>query len=88
MTFTGGTSTGGTSADDGQELTGLFGDVPSDLDSSQISETVEDTEPDAAVAEADPAEPVDPVDPVDDRVQDDPVRATRSTAPTRKEPES
>ena len=28
------------------------------------------------------------VDPVDDRVQDDPVRATRSTTPTRKEPES
>jgi transcriptional antiterminator NusG len=61
-TSTGGTSAGGTSADDGQKLTGLFGDVPSDLDSSQINETVEDTEQDAAVAKADPAEPADPVD--------------------------
>jgi transcription termination/antitermination protein NusG len=62
VTFTGGTSTGGTSADDGQELTGLFDDVPPDIDTSQISETVEDAEQDAAVAEVDSAEPADPVD--------------------------
>ena len=67
MTFTGGTSdggtsTGGTSTDDGQELTGLFDDVPPGIDTSEISETVEDAEQDAAVAEADSTQPADPVD--------------------------
>jgi len=62
VTFTGGTSDGGTSTDDGQELTGLFDDVPPDIDTSEISETVEDAEQDAAVAEADSTQPADPVD--------------------------
>jgi transcription termination/antitermination protein NusG len=61
-TSTGGTSTGGTSADDGQDLTGLFDDAPADIDTSQISETVGDSEQDAAGAEADSAEAADPVD--------------------------
>jgi transcription termination/antitermination protein NusG len=62
VTFTGGTSTGGTSAEDGQELTGLFDDVPPDIDTSESSETVKDAEQDAAVDEADFTQPADPVD--------------------------
>jgi transcriptional antiterminator NusG len=45
---------GGTSADDGQELTGLFDDIP--------PQAAEDTEQDAAVTEVNAAKSADPVE--------------------------
>jgi transcriptional antiterminator NusG len=71
------TSPGGTSADDGQELTGPFGDDTPQVDTPQvdatqidtmhvdpreIGEAVENADQDAEVDEAQPAEPADPVD--------------------------
>ena len=71
------TSPGGTSADDGQELTGPFGDDTPQVETPQVDTTQIDTpdphsweiggaatnvDQDADLAEAQPAEPADPVD--------------------------
>jgi transcriptional antiterminator NusG len=50
---------GGTSPDDGQELTGLFGDVPPDVETSHGSEVLDDAEHDTVGTESASPDPVD-----------------------------
>jgi transcriptional antiterminator NusG len=53
---------GETSADDGQELTGLFGADTPQIETSQVSEAVEEPDQDVEVAKATSPELADPVD--------------------------
>jgi transcription termination/antitermination protein NusG len=57
-----GTHPGGISAEDGQELTGLSDADTPEIDTSEITETIDETDQDAEAIELESSEPADPLD--------------------------